>query len=68
MASAPSDTPASRRRGLRGSVRGLLVLLTVSLLAPALVATALLLERANSQSRDQLDEQLMATARALSGA
>ncbi len=68
MAPASSDTPASRRRGLRGSVRGLLVLLTVSLLAPALVATALLLERANSQSRDQLDEQLMATARALSGA
>ncbi|MBI1683866.1 sensor histidine kinase [Caulobacter hibisci] len=73
MASTPPDAPApgapaSNRRALRGSVRGFLVLLTISLLIPALVATALLLERANRQNRDQLEEQLMATARALSGA
>jgi two-component sensor histidine kinase len=68
MASNPSETPAKSHRGLRSSVRGLLVLLTVSLLVPALAATALLLERSNRQNRDQLEEQLLATARALSGA
>ncbi|NGM50406.1 histidine kinase [Caulobacter sp. 602-2] len=68
MASTPSETPATSHRGLRSSVRGLLVLLTVSLLVPALAATALLLERSNRQNRDQLEEQLLATARALSGA
>lgn len=68
MASTLSETPAASHRGLRGSVRGLLVLLTVSLLVPALAATALLLERSNRQNRDQLEEQLLATARALSGA
>lgn len=68
MAFNPSETPDKSHRGLRSSVRGLLVLLTVSLLVPALAATALLLERSNRQNRDQLEEQLLATARALSAA
>jgi two-component sensor histidine kinase len=50
------------------SVRGRLVLLTVSLLVPALLSMAFLLISADRQGRAQRDEQMLATARALSGA
>ncbi|UAL09655.1 sensor histidine kinase [Caulobacter segnis] len=51
-----------------GSVRGRLVLLTVSLLVPALLSMGLLLASADRESRGQLYQQLVTTARALSGA
>ncbi len=51
-----------------GSVRGRLVLLTVSLLAPALISMGFLLAGADRESRGQLYQQLVTTARALSGA
>jgi two-component sensor histidine kinase len=56
--------------GLRrvGTVRGRLVLLTVSLLIPAIVSMVLLLAGADRESRGQLYQQLVTTARALSGA
>jgi len=50
------------------SVRGRLVLLTVSLLIPALLSMAFLLFSADRQGRAQLHEQMLTTARALSGA
>lgn len=50
------------------SVRGRLVLLTISLLIPALLSMGFLLSSADRQSRAQLHEQLLTTARALSGA
>ena len=50
------------------SVRGRLVLLTISLLIPALLSMGFLLFGADRQSRAQLHEQMLATARALSGA
>ena len=50
------------------SVRGRLVLLTISLLIPALLSMGFLLSGADRLSRAQLHEQMLATARALSGA
>ncbi|OYW30348.1 MAG: histidine kinase [Caulobacter sp. 12-67-6] len=50
------------------SVRGRLVLLTISLLVPALLSMGFLLAGADRQGRAQLHEQMLATARALSGA
>ncbi|PHY17242.1 sensor histidine kinase [Caulobacter sp. BP25] len=50
------------------TVRGRLVLLTVSLLIPAVVSMVLLLASADRESRGQLYQQLVTTARALSGA
>ncbi|AZS20403.1 MULTISPECIES: sensor histidine kinase [unclassified Caulobacter] len=55
-----------RRRA--NSVRGRLVLLTISLLVPALLSMGFLLARADRESRGQLYQQLVTTARALSGA
>ncbi|MDR6623950.1 HWE histidine kinase domain-containing protein [Caulobacter segnis] len=55
-----------RRRA--GTVRGRLVLLTVSLLIPAVVSMVLLLAGADRESRGKLYQQLVTTARALSGA
>ncbi|MCY1648817.1 cache domain-containing protein [Caulobacter sp. SL161] len=57
--------------GLRrrvSSVRGRLVLLTVSLLVPALLAMGFLLAGADRESRGRLYQQLLTTARALNGA
>jgi two-component sensor histidine kinase len=51
-----------------GSVRGRLVLLTVSLLVPALLSMGFLLASADRESRGQLYQQLLTTAKALSGA
>ncbi|MBO9543526.1 HWE histidine kinase domain-containing protein [Caulobacter sp.] len=51
-----------------GSVRGRLVLLTVSLLVPALLSMGFLLAGADRESRGQLYQQLVTTARALNGA
>lgn len=61
------------RGDLRGrrrvsTVRGRLVLLTVSLLIPAIVSMVLLLAGADRESRGRLYQQLITTARALSGA
>jgi two-component sensor histidine kinase len=61
------------RGGLGGrrrvsSVRGRLVLLTVSLLVPALLSMGFLLAGADRESRGRLYQQLVTTARALSGA
>ncbi len=50
------------------SVRARLVLLTISLLAPALLSMAFLLAGADRQGRHQTQEQMLTTARALSGA
>ena len=50
------------------SVRGRLVLLTISLLVPALLSMGFLLARADRESRGQLYQQLVTTARALNGA
>lgn len=50
------------------SVRGRLVLLTVSLLVPAVLSLVFLLAGADRESRGQLYQQLITTARALSGA
>jgi two-component sensor histidine kinase len=50
------------------SVRGRLVLLTVSLLVPALLSMGFLLAGVDRESRGQLYQQLVTTARALSGA
>ncbi|MCA0356387.1 MAG: sensor histidine kinase [Proteobacteria bacterium] len=55
-----------RRRA--NSVRGRLVLLTISLLVPALLSMGFLLARADRESRGQLYQQLVTTARALNGA
>lgn len=55
-------------RGRASSVRGRLVLLTVSLLVPALLSMGFLLASADRESRGQLYQQLLTTARALSGA
>ena len=55
-----------RRRA--SSVRGRLVLLTVSLLIPALLAMGFLLAGADRESRGRLYQQLLTTARALNGA
>jgi len=49
-------------------VRGRLVLLTVSLLVPALLSMGFLLASAERESRGQLYQQMLTTARALSGA
>jgi len=49
-------------------VRGRLVLLTVSLLVPALLSMGFLLASADRESRGRLYQQLVTTARALSGA
>lgn len=57
---------AGRRRV--SSVRGRLVLLTVSLLIPAVLSMGFLLAGADRESRGQLYQQLVTTARALSGA
>ena len=51
-----------------GSVRNRLVLLTVSLLVPALLSMGFLLAGADRESRGQLYQQLVTTARALNGA
>lgn len=59
------DDAAPRRVG---SVRSRLVLLTVSLLVPALLSMGFLLAGADRESRGQLYQQLVTTARALSGA
>ena len=58
---------AMARAGVN-SVRGRLVLLTISLLVPALLSMGFLLAGADRQGRAQLHEQMLATARALSGA
>jgi two-component sensor histidine kinase len=50
------------------SVRGRLVLLTVSLLVPALLSMGFLLASADRESRGRLYQQLVTTARALNGA
>ncbi|MDI1365944.1 MAG: cache domain-containing protein, partial [bacterium] len=50
------------------SVRGRLVLLTISLLIPTLLSSSFLLASANLKGRAQVDQQLMTTARALSAA
>jgi hypothetical protein len=50
------------------SVRGRLVLLTVSLLVPALLSMGFLLAGADRESRGQLYQQLVTTSRALNGA
>jgi two-component sensor histidine kinase len=50
------------------SVRGRLVLLTISLLVPALLSMGFLLAGADRDARGQLYQQLVTTARALSGA
>ena len=50
------------------SVRGRLVLLTISLLVPALLSMGFLLAGADRESRGQLYQQLVTTARALNGA
>ncbi len=60
------DGSGIRRRV--SSVRGRLVLLTVSLLVPALLSMGFLLAGADRESRGQLYQQLVTTARALSGA
>jgi two-component sensor histidine kinase len=60
-----NDLRAERRVG---SVRGRLVLLTVSLLVPALLSMGFLLASVDRESRGQLYQQLSTTARALSGA
>lgn len=59
------DEGAPRRVG---SVRSRLVLLTVSLLVPALLSMGFLLAGADRETRGQLYQQLVTTARALSGA
>jgi len=59
------DDGAPRRVG---SVRSRLVLLTVSLLVPALLSMGFLLAGADRETRGQLYQQLVTTARALSGA
>ena len=51
-----------------GSVRSRLVLLTISLLVPALLSMGFLLAGADRESRGQLYQQLVTTARALNGA
>jgi two-component sensor histidine kinase len=58
----------TRARGGVNSVRGRLVLLTVSLLVPALLSMGFLLSSADRQGRGQTYEQMLTTARALSGA
>lgn len=50
------------------SVRGRLVLLTISLLIPSLLSVAFLLSSVDRQGRTQLHEQMLTTARVLSGA
>ena len=57
-------------RGRRriGSVRNRLVLLTISLLVPALLSMGFLLSGADRESRGRLYQQLVTTARALNGA
>lgn len=50
------------------SLRSRLVLLTISLLAPAVLSMAFLLAGADRESRGQLYQQLVTTARALNGA
>nr|WP_295110596.1 HWE histidine kinase domain-containing protein [uncultured Caulobacter sp.] len=60
--------PNRRSSGRIGSVRNRLVLLTVSLLVPALLAMGFLLAGADRESRGQLYQQLVTTARALNGA
>lgn len=57
-----------RRRRRASSVRGRLVLLTISLLVPALLSMGFLLASADRESRGQLYQQLVTTARALNGA
>ncbi len=61
---------ARHQMGLRrvSSVRGRLVLLTVSLLVPALLSMGFLLASADRDARGQLYQQLVTTARALNGA
>lgn len=63
----PDQRGFGRRRGV-SSVRGRLVLLTVSLLVPALLSMGFLLASADRESRGRLYQQLVTTARALNGA
>ncbi|WP_297515097.1 sensor histidine kinase [uncultured Caulobacter sp.] len=62
------DREETARRRRVGSVRGRLILLTVSLMAPALLSMGFLLAQADRESRGQLYQQMVTTARALSGA
>jgi two-component sensor histidine kinase len=62
------DRVGTRARGSVNSVRGRLVLLTISLLVPALLSMGFLLAGADRQGRGQTYEQMLTTARALSGA
>ena len=62
------DREGLARRRRVSSVRGRLVLLTVSLLVPALLSMGFLLAGTDRESRGQLYQQLVTTARALNGA
>ena len=62
------DRGGFERRRRVSSVRGRLVLLTISLLVPALLSMGFLLAGADRESRGQLYQQLVTTARALNGA
>lgn len=62
------DRVGTRAQGRVNSVRGRLVLLTISLLVPALLSMGFLLAGADRQGRGQTYEQMLTTARALSGA
>ncbi len=64
----PQDRGDFGGRRRVSSVRGRLVLLTICLLAPALLSMGFLLAGADRESRGQLYQQLVTTARALSGA
>ena len=66
MEELDQGSPGGRRRV--SSVRGRLVLLTVSLLVPALLSMGFLLAGADRDARGQLYQQLVTTARALNGA
>ncbi len=61
------DLVGRRARGSVHSVRVRLVLLTISLLVPALLSMGFLLAGADHQSRAQTYQQMLTTARALSG-
>ncbi|HJV41215.1 sensor histidine kinase [Caulobacter sp.] len=63
----PESDDLGERRHV-SSVRGRLVLLTVSLLIPTVLSMGFLLAGADRESRGQLYQQLVTTARALSGA
>ena len=61
------DRVGRQARGSVNSVRVRLVLLTISLLVPALLSMGFLLAGADRQSRAQTYQQMLTTARALSG-